>query len=1070
VNIADRVKQELQQGNTVVILDGVTPEQAGVEKEMKGADPAFLNRDPMGYFSAAVLQQKRRVFFYEEYAVLRAFFLVQFQRILLLHNNLYMNLRPISFPLEPDMEQALLAHFSTEEGNGDDKISLEPVSKLIGAYSGYTKIQGQPWGVYFEDNDDASQVVHENVYDETKAASRKNFRYQKAQAVKHILDEEDYVELLLEYQRTGQLPVLRIADYTGDKDRLELHLHILELASGLQVVLAEEASPEPGFEHREAYTDILKKYWKHPSFREFPVYDLKALQDPVQPHKAVKLVSQEAVIADLVTQVERCGKGEQPRDLFVTASTGAGKSVMFQVPAIYLAQSREKLLTLVISPLIGLMRDQVEGLERRGYHGARTINSDISPVIKTEIMEKVKEGEYDILYLSPETLLARSDVEQLIGDRTIGMIIIDEAHIVTTWGKQFRPDYWYLGDHIRKIRKQQLQKKQRDLVIATFTATAIYHGREDMYGETIDSLHMIDPITYLGYVRRKDITIQVERKPVRTGRHEYELDKFDALLKIMTRAQLLQEKTLIYFPTVSLITRFDEYLRSGTGHKRLADVTTTYHGQLEKLEKEEHYRQYLAGERTIMLATKAFGMGIDIEDIVNVIHFAPTGNVCDYVQEIGRAARKPGLQGKAIYEFDKGDFKFINRLHGLSTIRPDQLVSIISKIRKLYSAQVHQNLAGYTRKRNAMLLDAGNFSYLFDNPMNDESDTINKVKTALLMIQKDFERGRGFSPITVRPVPMFAMGYFQIQPTAQQRLQKKFHQVLKEVDSHQHICRVNLEKIWNEGENQRMSFPKFKYLLYSGDKSLDFNQQYNLQPACHIRVQLKKDGYAIFQTSWKAVKDFAYAHSTKDDFVSMDQLVDALGQSGLMDGHRYRLQNFCEVLLASINTYRREFTKELQSIMSIRVTRSGRETFQFRSAIRHYFQWVEKGKNQIFGQTDGDLYLVNRKGSSDLKAISTVLGILEAMGVLDFEILGGDSDQLYIYVNQEQALRNIANKPEAYRNGLLEEVQQRHRLSVQLLTYMFENSFTSEELWDIIEDYFLGKLPDGLIQSSVGRK
>ena len=114
---------------------------------------------------------------------------------------------------------------------------------------------------------------------------------------------------------------------------------------------------------------------------------------------------------------------------------------------------------------------------------AKTINSDISPIVKQDILENVAEGKLDILYLSPETLLARSSVEQLIGDRTIGMIVIDEAHIVTTWGKQFRPDYWYLGDHIRKLRKKQMEAKERSFVIATFTATAIYHGLEDMYTE-----------------------------------------------------------------------------------------------------------------------------------------------------------------------------------------------------------------------------------------------------------------------------------------------------------------------------------------------------------------------------------------------------------------------------------------------------------------------------------------------------------------------------------------------------------------------------------------------------------
>ena len=269
----------------------------------------------------------------------------------------------------------------------------------------------------------------------------------------------------------------------------------------------------------------MNEYWGHKSFRKFPIYDLHALQHN---EKKVKEVSQEAVIANLVEQVERCGRGLQPRDLFVTASTGAGKSVMFQVPAIYLAKKPEKLLTLVISPLIGLMNDQVQGVEKRHYYGAKTINSDISPVLKQDIMEKVKDGIYDILYLSPETLLARSDVEQLIGNRTIGMIVIDEAHIVTTWGKQFRPDYWYLGDHIRKLRKRQLQEKQRDLVVATFTATAIYHGKEDMYEETIDSLHMIEPITYLGYVRREDIKITIHQIPrYHTGISPYGEENID---------------------------------------------------------------------------------------------------------------------------------------------------------------------------------------------------------------------------------------------------------------------------------------------------------------------------------------------------------------------------------------------------------------------------------------------------------------------------------------------------------------------------------------------------------------
>lgn len=104
-------------------------------------------------------------------------------------------------------------------------------------------------------------------------------------------------------------------------------------------------------------------------------------------NKSVVQISQENIISNLVCQVENCGEGKDFRDLFVTAPTGAGKSVMFQVPAIYLAE-KYNLLTIVISPLIGLMNDQVKNLELKNYNHAKTINSDISPIIKQDIIEK----------------------------------------------------------------------------------------------------------------------------------------------------------------------------------------------------------------------------------------------------------------------------------------------------------------------------------------------------------------------------------------------------------------------------------------------------------------------------------------------------------------------------------------------------------------------------------------------------------------------------------------------------------------------------------------------------------
>jgi len=211
---------------------------------------------------------------------------------------------------------------------------------------------------------------------------------------------------------------------------------------------------------------------------------------------------------NFVNEVEKAIASKGHRDVFVTSPTGSGKSAMFQIPAIYLAE-KYNLLTVIISPLIGLMNDQVNGLDLRGYKYSRTVNSNISPIIKEKIYEEIANGECHILYLSPESMLSKGDFLEAIGDRNIGLFVVDEAHIVTTWGKQFRPDYWFLGNHVSKLRKLQIGKSGMSFVIATFTATAIFGGVEDMYHETVQSLNMVDPITYLGKIYRPDIKITI---------------------------------------------------------------------------------------------------------------------------------------------------------------------------------------------------------------------------------------------------------------------------------------------------------------------------------------------------------------------------------------------------------------------------------------------------------------------------------------------------------------------------------------------------------------------------------
>lgn len=1036
--------------NDIIVLKGIP---------MSAVDPASaekirfedIAKNKFSYFSNIV--GNRSYLTYEEFLLLRVFVLSQYSTVYILNNNIYMEQYPLDLYCSEATKNGLLTHFTESDDPENDSSVIGDIDEIISLYVGIREYNGFLLGSYCEEkNPSDTKIEVINLFDESEC----HIPYAEiADNFIDIVEEADYIDFVKCLFSEPDEIYVRISNYTGDVYKLKNHLRLLAAnwSDLTDIYILQAAKKSSDFEHRDEYSEILKKYWGYSSFRNLPVYDMNKLEEG---KKEIINVSQESIISDLVTQVENCEKTDNNfRDVFVTAPTGAGKSVMFQIPAIYLAE-KHNLLTIVISPLIGLMNDQVKNLELKNYKAAKTINSDISPIIKQDIIDKVASSEYHILYISPETLLSRSDVEQLIGNRTIGMIVIDEAHIVTTWGKQFRPDYWYLGDHIKRLRKNQLEKKGRAFVIATFTATAIYHGLEDMYSETINSLHMLNPITYLGYVKRNDITIEIETtQKNQKGRTEYELNKLETIEKIIKRAIITNKKTLIYFPTVALINRCYEYLRA----RHMIDQVAKYHGSLNNDEKTENYEKFLNKEKLVMLATKAFGMGIDINDIELVVHFAPTGNVCDYVQEIGRAARREDINGEAYYQYNTSDFKHINRLHGMSTIKRYQLVELIKKIDELYSNNLKKGGRGnYTKKRNAMLLDAENFTYIFGTPISDEDNNTNKVKTALLTIQKDFENRIGFSPIVVRPIPLFSQGFFEINEAAQKKINRLYPDCIEEINADKHICRVILDKIWKK-KYSGVSFPKFKYLVYSNAPELDDLLRTSLKSALCVSIDYVDDYNSVFEKIWNALRSYINKRVISEDYIGVDEIADALTVECTIS--KYKAKAICEVIIASMDSFRKNnFAKVSSSIARERATNDGDVKYQFNVAVNSYFSWVEKTFASLKQETkNGELYLIN-DGRSYIKEVSVVLGILESLGVLSFKMIGGADSQLYIYVNQIQSLKNIINDPFHYKNRLLETVADRHLISVKMLTYLYEGGFTSDEIWNYLEDYFLGTIPE----------
>lgn len=1049
--IESRINEILNKdnGNSIVVLKGIPITlMDSVNAECVNYEEAVKNK-LMYFFN---ITNSRKYITYEEFLLLSNFILDQYTTVYILNNNIYMEQYPIELYCSSEIKKGLVTHFEEPDDAENDDSHIGDIDEFISLYVGMKEFNGYLLAAYCDDKIPSSnKIVDVNLFDEVDCNIQ---RVESADDFIDLVEESDYINLVKNLFDEPDEINIRISNYTGDVYKLNNHLKLLATywSDWTDIYILQAAQNTNEYEHREEYTKILEKYWGYSSFRNLSVYDMSKLDEG---KKEVIQVSQERIISDLVEQVENCENNDNNfRDIFVTAPTGAGKSVMFQIPAIYLAE-KYNLLTIVISPLIGLMNDQVKNLELKNYKFAETINSDISPIIKESIIEKVNSGECHILYISPETLLSRSDIEQLIGNRTIGMIVIDEAHIVTTWGKQFRPDYWYLGDHIKKLRKNQIEKKGTSFTIATFTATAIYQGLEDMYTETINSLHMLNPITYLGYVRRSDVEISIKtlQKP-KGAKSEYELDKLEMIEATIKRAMITNKKTLIYFPTVALINRCCEYLRA----KHMISQVAVYHGSLSKDEKAESYESFYKKEKLVMLATKAFGMGIDINDIELIVHFAPTGNVCDYVQEIGRAARKESLQGEAAYQYDSRDFKHINRLHGLSTIKKYQLVEVIKKIDELYSNKLNKgDRANFTKKRNAMLLDAENFTYIFGTPISDEDNNINKVKTALLIIQKDFENKIGFSPITVRPIPLFSQGFFEVDEKTQKKLAKRYPNCLEVINNDKNICRIFLDAIWKKSYSH-LSFPKFKFLLYTKNPELELNAEANMNAALCVSIDFSNDYDSVFENIWSTIRNFVNKKVLSAVYTSVNEMVDEMVEKCSIT--KYKARAICEVVIASMDSYRRNFSKSSSPIAKENTTNDGQTKYQFNVAVNSYFKWVDNIYRTIRKETEnGTLYLIN-DGRNYIKEVGVILGILETIDVLSFNMIGGANSQLYIYINQIQSLKNILNNPSSYNNKLLNSVSERHLISVNMLTYIYEGKFSSEEIWDCLEDYFLGTIPE----------
>lgn len=312
------------------------------------------------------------------------------------------------------------------------------------------------------------------------------------------------------------------------------------------------------------------------------------------------------------------------RDSFCILPTGAGKSICYQIPALMFNG-----ITIVISPLISLMKDQVDNLNSNGIN-ARYINSTQKLEVSDEIIELCKKGEVKLLYIAPEKL-ENEFFKRKLRLLNISQIAIDEAHCVSMWGHDFRKSYGLIAEFIDNLRIRP--------VVTAFTATATEVVRKDV----INLLKLRNPYICIGSFDRENLEIKLY----------IEEDKLELVKDIIRERE--GEAGIIYCATRKEVDGLYYYL------KDLGYDVLKYHGGLKDSEKEFYQDEFLNENSNVMIATNAFGMGIDKSNIRYIIHFTIPKNIEGYYQEIGRAGRD-GLSAKCYLFFNRADIRTLEYL------------------------------------------------------------------------------------------------------------------------------------------------------------------------------------------------------------------------------------------------------------------------------------------------------------------------------------------------------------------------------------------------------------------------
>ena len=375
-------------------------------------------------------------------------------------------------------------------------------------------------------------------------------------------------------------------------------------------VLRQRHCQEPDCEYCNHFLEIHSNLKAFFGYNEFRTYEGEPLQ-------------------------ERAAKAAvEGRSLLAIFPTGGGKSLTFQLPALMAGRTVHG-LTVVISPLQSLMKDQVDNLAERGITDAVTINGLLDPITRATAIQQVQDGEASLLYIAPEMLRSKT-IEKILLARHVVRFVIDEAHCFSSWGQDFRVDYLYIGKFIREY--QQKKGCKQTIPVSCFTATAKQKVIQDICDYFKQTL-WLNLELYASKATRTNLQYAV----VHADTDEEKYQKLRALLSEYD------------CPVIVYVARTRRTHELSARLTRDGYRALPFNGKMDTDEKVANQDEFMSGRVRIIVATSAFGMGVDKKDVGLVVHYNISDSLENYVQEAGRAGRDPQLNARCYVLYSDND-------------------------------------------------------------------------------------------------------------------------------------------------------------------------------------------------------------------------------------------------------------------------------------------------------------------------------------------------------------------------------------------------------------------------------